>query len=48
MENLIWLAVIATSIWVLIDAKRIGVKKGQIPASQSTNPRSGLTYASPG
>lgn len=30
MENLVWIIIIGTSIWVLIDAKTIGVKKGQI------------------
>ena len=30
MEGYFWVVVIATSIWVLIDAKTIGVKKGQI------------------
>lgn len=25
-----WIFVIATSVWVLIDAKTIGIKKGQI------------------
>jgi len=27
---LIWLIIIGTSIWVFIDAKKIGVKKGQL------------------
>ena len=30
MDIIILLIVIATSIWVLVDAKTIGVKKGQI------------------
>lgn len=30
MMDLFWIVVLATSIWVLIDAKTIGVKKGQI------------------
>ena len=30
MGGLIWLVIIGTSIWVLVDAKSIGVKKGQI------------------
>lgn len=30
MENVIWLIVVGTSIWVLADARSIGVKKGQI------------------
>ena len=30
MEALIFLVIIGSSIWVLIDAKSIGVKKGQI------------------
>ncbi len=30
MEGLIFLVIIGTSIWALINAKSIGVKKGQI------------------
>ena len=30
MGTIIFLIVLGTSIWVLVDAKRIGVKKGQI------------------
>ena len=38
MENYLWIVVVATSIWVLIDAKRIGVKKGQITGIGNLNP----------
>jgi len=30
MDTIIWIVILGTSIWVLIDAKTIGVKKGQI------------------
>ena len=30
MEIIILLIILCTSIWVLVDAKKIGVKKGQI------------------
>lgn len=30
MAIFIWIVVIATSLWVLVDAKTIGVRKGQI------------------
>jgi hypothetical protein len=30
MGTIIWLIVVGTSVWVLFDAKSIGVKKGQI------------------
>ncbi|NOU35951.1 MAG: hypothetical protein HOO88_04200 [Kiritimatiellaceae bacterium] len=30
MDTVVTIIVIATSIWVLVDAKTIGVKKGQI------------------
>jgi len=38
MGNLIWIIVIGTSIWVLIDAKTIGVKKGQIEGLGNLGP----------
>jgi len=38
MENLIWLIIIGTSIWVLVDAKSIGVKKGQIKGLGNMGP----------
>jgi hypothetical protein len=30
MQGLVFLVVLATSIWVLVDAKRIGIQSGQI------------------
>ncbi|WP_206199408.1 OB-fold protein [Parasulfuritortus cantonensis] len=36
--DLFWIIVIATSIWVLIDAKTIGVKKGQIQGMGNLGP----------
>ena len=30
MVSFVWLLVIGSSIWVLLDAKNIGVKKGQV------------------
>lgn len=36
--DLIWVVIIATSIWVLIDAKTIGVKKGQITGMGNMGP----------
>lgn len=33
-----WILVIGTSIWVLIDAKTIGVKKGQIQGMGNLGP----------
>lgn len=38
MLDLFWIVVIATSIWVLIDAKTIGIKKGQIHGMGSLGP----------
>ena len=38
MEAIIFLVVIGTSIWVLIDAKSIGVKKGQIEGMGNMGP----------
>lgn len=38
MGVIIWLTVIASSIWVLVDAKSIGVKKGQIKGVGNIGP----------
>jgi len=38
MNGFIWIMVIATSIWVLVDAKTIGVKKGQITGMGNMGP----------
>lgn len=38
MGNIFWLVVIGTSIWVLIDAKKIGVKKGQVTGIANMGP----------
>jgi len=38
MSDLIFLLVIGTSIWVLFDAKTIGVKKGQIKGMGNMGP----------
>ena len=38
MATFIWIVVIATSLWVLIDAKTIGVKKGQIDGMGTMGP----------
>ena len=38
MEIAIWLVIIGTSIWVLVDAKSIGVKKGQIKGIANLGP----------
>jgi hypothetical protein len=38
MGDLFWIIVIVTSIWVLIDAKTIGVKKGQIQGMGNIGP----------
>ena len=38
MATFIWIVVIATSLWVLIDAKTIGVKKGQINGMGNMGP----------
>ena len=34
----IWILIIGTSIWVLVDAKTIGVKKGQITGIANMGP----------
>ena len=36
--NLIWIIVIGTSIWVWMDAKSIGVKKGQVQGLADLGP----------
>lgn len=38
LNALIWIVVIASSIWVLIDARRIGVQKGQIRGIANMGP----------
>ncbi|WP_146108867.1 hypothetical protein [Chromatium okenii] len=38
MDNLFSIIIIATSIWVLIDAKKIGVKRGQISGMGNMGP----------
>ncbi len=38
MDNYLWVVVLATSIWVLIDAKSIGVKKGQLRGVANMGP----------
>ena len=38
MGTLVWIMVIVTSIWVLVDAKTIGVKKGQITGVANMGP----------
>jgi len=38
VDGLIWLIVLGTSIWVLVDAKSIGVKKGQIKGVGNMGP----------
>jgi hypothetical protein len=38
MEGIIYLIVIGTSIWVVVDAKTIGVKKGQIKGMGNMGP----------
>jgi len=38
MEGLFFLVIIGSSIWVLIDAKSIGVKKGQIGGMGNLGP----------
>jgi hypothetical protein len=38
MAEFLWIIVIATSIWVLIDAQTIGVKKGQIQGMGDLSP----------
>jgi len=38
MEGLVWLIILGTSIWVLFDAKSIGVKKGQVKGLGNMGP----------
>jgi len=38
MGYLVWIIVIVTSIWVLVDAKAIGVKKDQIQGMGNLGP----------
>ena len=38
MGSVMWAVVITTSIWVLVDAKQIGVKKGQIKGLADLGP----------
>ena len=38
MNGIFFIIVIATSLWVLIDAKTIGVKKGQIKGMGNMGP----------
>jgi len=38
MDIYIWLLVFVTSIWVFFDAKKIGVKKGQIKGLANMGP----------
>ena len=38
MGDIFWIIIIATSIWVLVDAKTIGVKKGQIGGMGNLGP----------
>lgn len=38
MGEIYWIAVIASSIWVLVDAKTIGVRKGLIPGMGNMGP----------
>lgn len=38
MAIFIWIVVIATSLWVLVDAKTIGVRKGQITGFLNMGP----------
>ncbi len=38
MEGFVFLVVVATSIWVFVDAKSIGVKKGQISGIADMGP----------
>jgi len=38
MDDYIWLAILVTSIWVFIDAKRIGVRKGQVKGLADLGP----------
>jgi hypothetical protein len=45
MGALIWIVVITTSVWVLVDAKKIGVKKGQLKGLADLGPWVGLLFA---
>ncbi len=38
MEGILLIVIIATSIWVLVDAKTIGVKKGQLKGLADLGP----------
>jgi hypothetical protein len=38
MEVILWMIVVASSIWVLVDAKSIGVQKGQIKGMGDIGP----------
>ena len=38
MNSIIFLVIIASSIWVLVDAKTIGVRKGQIKGMGNLGP----------
>ena len=38
MDALVFIVVIGTSIWVLVDAKTIGVKKGQLKGLADLGP----------
>jgi hypothetical protein len=38
MDSIVLIIVLATSIWVLVDAKTIGVKKGQISGVANMGP----------
>ena len=38
MNDLLLLGIVATAIWVLLDAKTIGVKKGQIKGFANMGP----------
>jgi len=42
MDDYIWLTILVTSIWVFIDAKRIGVRKGQVKGLADLGPAGGL------
>ena len=38
MDMIVWLMLVGTSIWVLIDAKNIGVKPGQVKGLGNMGP----------
>lgn len=38
METYFWILIIATSIWVLFDAKKIGAKKGLVTGIANLGP----------